>query len=213
MKRDSPKIGLYPVIDIDFLMRKKIDPLSAVRTIRKFPVRFLQVRWKSSQSDREFYEICSEIRKVWRKILIINDRTDIALAVKADGVHLGDKDLPPERLRRVLPRGFIIGLSTHSLQEIKGANRKPVDYISFGSIFPTDTKGVPVPVQGREMLKKAVRISRHPLVAIGGIKADNIFEILDLPISGISMISGLLEGNIGENLVEIFEVLREWKFS
>jgi len=202
------KIGIYPIIDIEYLRKVNVEIDSAVEILKKFPVKFLQIRWKKSSSDREFLEIAMGIRKKWKRILIINDRIDIALCVSADGVHLGEDDIPVNLARKILPERAVIGLSVHSIDEVKTANRLNVDYISFGSIFPTETKGVPVPVQGKEMLRKVIEISKHPVVAIGGINSENIRNLLDLPVSGISMISGIFKGDVKENLQRIFGVIK-----
>lgn len=190
------------------MRKEKVDLYSAIEVLKKFPIKFLQLRWKNPSSDREFLEIAVRMRKRWRKILIINDRIDIALCSYADGVHLGDEDIPVNLARKVLPKRAIIGLSTHSLDDIKMANRLTPDYISFGSIFPTGTKGLPLPVQGKEMLIKALKVSRLPLVAIGGINGETIKEIVHLPVSGISIISGIFKGDIKKNLQKIFEIAK-----
>jgi thiamine-phosphate pyrophosphorylase len=203
------KIGIYPIIDIEYLRRVNVEIDSAVEILKKFPVKFLQIRWKKPLSDREFLEIAMGIRKRWRRILIINDRIDIALCVSADGVHLGEDDIPANLARKILPDRAVIGLSVHSIDEVKMANKLKVNYISFGSIFPTETKGVPVPLQGKEMLRKIIEISKHPVVAIGGINSENMGSLLDLSLSGISMISGIFNGDIKENLKKIFEVIKK----
>ncbi len=206
------KIGIYPIIDVEYIEKMNADIDSSIKILKKFPINFLQLRWKKPSSDREFFEIALRIRKKWKKILIINDRIDVALCSFADGVHLGEDDIPVNFARKILPKKFIIGLSVHSLEEVKKVKGLRPDYISFGSIFPTETKGIPVPVQGKEKLEEVIRFSKIPVVAIGGINSENINELLHLPISGISMISGIFKGNIKENLDKIFNALKKWNF-
>jgi len=103
--------------------------------------------------------------------LIINDRIDVALAVEADGVHLGQTDLPLAEARRITARvPLVIGVSTHDLDQVRAA--AGADYLGFGPVFPTTTKANPDPVRGLELLAAAVRATKLPIVAIGGITPD-----------------------------------------
>src|SRR6185295_2454363 len=102
--------------------------------------------------------------------LIINDRVDIARAVHADGVHLGQDDMPVEAARRLLGEHAIIGFSTHNLEQVKAALDLPIDYLAFGPVFSTTSKDRPDPVVGLEGVRDARRLAGIlPLVAIGGI--------------------------------------------
>ena len=124
--------------------------------------------------------------------LIINDRVDIALAVGAAGVHLGQDDLAPDVARRLLGNDAVIGYSTHSVAQAMEAARLPIDYLAIGPIFGTSTKENPDPVVGLEGLR-AVRsaIPNLPLVAIGGITPANTSEVLHAGADSAAMISGL----------------------
>lgn len=124
--------------------------------------------------------------------LIINDRVDIALAVGAAGVHLGQDDLPPEAARRLLGAEAVIGYSTHSVAQALEAARLPIDYLAIGPIFTTSTKDNPDAVVGLDGLR-AVRaaIGDLPLVAIGGITPVNTREVLQAGADSAAMISGL----------------------
>jgi thiamine-phosphate pyrophosphorylase len=124
--------------------------------------------------------------------IIINDRVDIALALKADGVHLGQSDLPPEAARRILGSQAIIGISTHNLEQARMALQMPVDYVAFGPIFGTSTKqdsetptGLAALQQVREVLGKT------PLVAIGGITSANSQDVIAAGADALAVISDI----------------------
>lgn len=125
--------------------------------------------------------------------LIVNDRVDIALAIKADGVHLGQKDMPPDAARRLLGNDAIIGFSTHTPEQVREAVNFPVDYIAFGPVFPTTTKTDPDIVVGLEMLRQVRQIAGDlPLVAIGGITFENAASIFDAGADSLAMIGALV---------------------
>jgi thiamine-phosphate pyrophosphorylase len=135
--------------------------------------------------------------------LIINDRVDIALALGADGVHVGQSDLPPEVARRLMTSGAIIGFSTHNAEQLKIASMLPVDYVAFGPIFETGTKQDHEPVAGLAGLRSARAIlGDTPLVAIGGIMAANAPDVLAAGANSIAVISALLSNpaQISENM-------------
>lgn len=126
-------------------------------------------------------------------ICIVNDRVDVALAIDADGVHLGQDDMPVAAARRLLGQDKIIGLSTHSIGQLEAALREPVDYLAIGPIFDTSMKSDPDPAIGIEMLSKAAKTSgMMPLVAIGGIKADNLASIISAGAASAAIIGALL---------------------
>ncbi len=127
--------------------------------------------------------------------LIINDRVDVALAVNAAGVHLGQEDLPPETARNLLGDDAIIGYSTHNIAQARGAAILPVNYIAIGPIFQTSTKTNPDPEVGLDGLK-AVRdaVGDIPLVAIGGITPANAAAVIDAGADSVAVISALLDG-------------------
>ncbi|MDT5061968.1 MAG: thiamine-phosphate pyrophosphorylase [Acidobacteriota bacterium] len=156
---------------------------------------FIQLREKHL-SPREFYNQAKEALLVARSCgvrLIINDRADIALALKASGVHLGQDDLPPEAARELLGEDAIIGFSTHNVEQAIEAARLPVDYIAIGPIFETKSKENPDPVVGLDGLRRVRQsVGEIPLVAIGGIKRENIQETLAAGADAVAVISLLL---------------------
>jgi len=142
-------------------------------------IRVIQYREKE-KSDRQQYEECLKIRKITREAgvtFIVNDRVDLALLVGADGLHLGQDDVPPERARKLVGDTIFIGLSTHSPEQAEAALKQDVDYIGVGPIFATNTKkDVCAPV-GLEYLEYVVKNVSLPFVAIGGIKEHNIADV------------------------------------
>ena len=128
-----------------------------------------------------------------QSLIVINDRVDIAVAAGADGVHLGQTDLPPEAARRLLGNDAIIGFSTHSVEQLKDALRMPIDYIAIGPIFPTSTKENPNPTVGIDGITMAKYfVGDTPLVAIGGITAANAKSVLVRGADSAAIISDLL---------------------
>jgi thiamine-phosphate pyrophosphorylase len=146
-------------------------------------------------SSRQLYATCLELKELLRDSgcrLIVNDRADVARATDADGVHLGQDDLPVEMARRVLASDKWIGCSTHSLCQVIEADRSTADYIAFGPIFPTASKENPDPVVGLEGLREARRVTGKPLVAIGGITLQNAPELLAAGADSVAVIGALL---------------------
>jgi thiamine-phosphate pyrophosphorylase len=124
--------------------------------------------------------------------VIVNDRVDVALLAGAAGVHLGQTDLPPAAARQILGSGRIIGFSTHNLEQAKGADSLPVDYIAVGPVFATSTKDNPDPVVGIEKLAIICRAVKKPVVAIGGITLDNAKAALSAGAASVAVIRDLL---------------------
>ncbi|MGF1700798.1 thiamine phosphate synthase [Photobacterium makurazakiensis] len=123
--------------------------------------------------------------------LIINDRVDVALAVDADGIHLGQSDMPPAIARRLIGDDKILGLSVENEKQLVQAQSLPVDYLGLSAIFPTPTKKDTVYAWGIDGLAKAVESSRLPLVAIGGINESNIKAVADTGTAGIALVSAI----------------------
>jgi len=122
---------------------------------------------------------------------IVNDDLEIACEIGADGVHVGKDDPPIEECRALLGPEKIIGYSSHALEEAVEAERRGADYVAFGAIFPTSTKGPGHPVQGLEKLKEVVRAVKIPIVAIGGINRNTIKDVLATGVASVAMISAL----------------------
>lgn len=141
-------------------------------------------------------------------LLIINDRVDIAIASGAGGVHLGDRDLPAPLARSIAgKRDMIIGVSTHSAEEAVEASRDPaVDYVALGPIYASSTKSVRSPLGADEIRRARERIADKPIVAIGGIDAANIGEVLTAGADSAAVIAALYRpGAIGDNVRALLE--------
>lgn len=123
--------------------------------------------------------------------LVINDRPDIALMAHADGVHLGQNDIPVKEVRAVVGSYMIIGLSTHNLDQVKKAQSEPVDYIGFGPVYKPFRKNDHDPVTGIHALREAVKASQLPVVAIGGISLQELDKIIAIPIHNAASIGAV----------------------
>ena len=143
-----------------------------------------------------FYEQAKAARAVAERSgvkLIINDRVDVALAIGAQGVHLGQDDLPPEAARKLLGAAAILGYSTHNVDQALEAVKLPIDYLAIGPIFPTTSKPDTFPVLGLEGLRAVRRaIGEFPLVAIGGITHANARDGIEAGADSVAVISALL---------------------
>lgn len=155
--------------------------------------RVLQVRLKPGTAA-DIVRVARMARRVCDEAgakLVINDRVDIALAVGADGVHLGQTDLPLREARRIAP-SLVIGVSTHNAPQVRAAVLDGADYLGFGPIYTTRTKENPDPVQGVAGLRAAVAAAdTTPIVAIGGIQPDNAAELFAANAAGICAISSI----------------------
>lgn len=182
---------LYAIIDAQMAGR---SPASVAARLLQAGVTLIQYRDKQA-SSRELYDRCHELGRAIRAAgatFIVNDRADVALAADADGVHLGQDDLPVEFARRVLKPGRLVGCSTHNLEQVGAAERSSADYIAFGPIFATTSKNNPSPVVGLEGLRQARGATRKPLVAIGGITVESARAAIDAGADSVAVIGGLL---------------------
>ena len=200
---------VYPITD------RRLSGLSHAEQVRRLILggaTFIQLRDKDA-SPRDFYRQAADALEIARKHnvkIIINDRVDVALALRADGVHLGQTDLPPEAARRLLGQTAIIGFSTHDAAQALMATNLPVNYIAFGPIFKTSTKEKPDPVAGLAALQQARKATGAvPLVAIGGIKGTNAKAVLAAGADSLAMISELLTPHSGieENMRKVLTLV------
>ncbi|HEU4508474.1 MAG TPA: thiamine phosphate synthase [Pyrinomonadaceae bacterium] len=183
---------VYPLTDVQMSglsHAEQVDQLSAGGAT------LVQLREKQ-MPPREFYEQAKAAVEVARRTgvtLIVNDRVDVALAVNADGVHLGQDDMPPDAARKLLGDEAIIGYSTHNIEQATKALSLPIDYLAIGPIFATSTKTDTSPVLGLDGLR-AVRnaIGAVPLVAIGGISPANAREVIEAGADSVALISAIL---------------------
>ncbi|MBJ6799580.1 thiamine phosphate synthase [Geomonas propionica] len=158
-------------------------------------VRAVQLRDKSATSTKELYETAQELRRLTSRYgakLLINDRIDVALAVEADGVHIGSSSLPLYKVRRLLGERKLIGVSCHNQTQAITAQEMGADFITFGPVYYTPSKadyGEPV---GIEKLNKVAQMLQIPVFALGGVNLDNCAEVVAGDVRGIALISAIL---------------------
>jgi thiamine-phosphate pyrophosphorylase len=165
----------------------------AVRLALQGGVRAIQLREKDLPV-RELLDLARELRDITHEFkakLFINDRIDVAVAIGADGVHLGHQSMPPEPVRRIVGRDMLIGVSTHTIGEAKAAQAGGADFISFGPVFYTPSKASFGAVVGLESLRSVKNEVSIPVFALGGIKSGDIRQVLSSGADGISMISAI----------------------
>ena len=153
----------------------------------------IQYRQKSG-STREMIEIARNMKRLCSEagvVFIVNDRLDVAIAAEADGVHLGQDDFPIPMARELLGEGRIIGGSAATLDEARKCLSEGADYVGFGPVYPTSSKDDAGPVSGIDILKQVVEIIPLPIIAIGGVGAENIPDVMRAGAHGIAVISAV----------------------
>jgi thiamine-phosphate pyrophosphorylase len=186
-----PLPPLYAVLDPD--QTKGRSPESVLRELLEGGVTLVQLRVKT-MAPSEFFELAQRARSETRAHgcqLIVDDRVDIALACDADGVHLGQEDLPLTSGRRLMG-DKIVGISTHDIGQAKAAEQSGADYIGFGPMFGTTTKATGYSARGVEMLRQIRAAVKLPIVAIGGINEQNVREVWQAGADSAAIISDIL---------------------
>ncbi len=184
-------LSLYLVTDRDLSLGRPLD--CVVEEAVKGGVTMVQLREKNC-SSLEFYQLGLRLKAILKAPgvpLIINDRLDIALAVDADGLHIGQSDLPWNVARRLLGKDKILGLSVETMQQAEESNHLDIDYIGISPVFVTPTKTDTFKPFGLEGIKAVSAISRHPNVAIGGINLENAGQIMAHGANGIAVVSAI----------------------
>ncbi|PYU20783.1 MAG: thiamine phosphate synthase [Acidobacteria bacterium] len=188
---------LYAIIDAALL---KTSELSFAEMMAESGVELLQYRNKHATS-RELFDASQSISAKLSRLaragayeprFIVNDRADIALLVKAKGVHVGQQDLSVEDARTLVGRSGWVGVSTHSLAQLDAADETSADYIAFGPIFATTSKENPDPVVGLELLREARQRTRKPLVAIGGITLERAADTFRAGADSLAVLRDLI---------------------
>ena len=167
-------------------------------------VKIVQLREKNI-STKDFYEKALKVKEICKNygaLFIINDRLDIAQVVGADGVHLGQSDMPIEKAREILKDKFLIGATARNVEEAKRAELSGADYIGSGAIFGTNTKDNAKKLEMEE-LKKIVASVKIPVFAIGGINIDNVSSLKNIGLQGICAVSGILSEKDCKKAVDI----------
>ena len=186
--------GLYVIIDTRLVCG---DIGKTAEDVIAGGADFLQLRAKDL-STREFIEAGTRLSRICKRNqipFIVNDRVDIALALDSDGVHLGQDDMPVSAARKIYPQGKLIGLSVHSLEEAAKAKEEKPDYIGVGPVFFTRTKVSAIPPVGTDFIRKIKSGINLPLVAIGGINAENMEEVIAAGADAVAVCSAILSAD------------------
>ncbi|PGS52575.1 thiamine phosphate synthase [Bacillus sp. AFS041924] len=182
---------LYLVTDRDVLGSR--DLVQSVEEAIQGGTTIVQIREKNC-SSLDFYKIAMQVKEVTSKYnvpLIINDRLDIALAIKADGLHIGQEDLPLTVARKIVGENMIIGVSARTLEEAMLAQEQGADYVGIGSVYQTSTKldAKYLTLDELQRIREEVKI---PIVGIGGINEENVSELMETNIDGVAIVSAIL---------------------
>lgn len=175
--------GIYAIADSSEKAKKYLES----------DIKLIQLRQKNPQERLQQAKQIQLLKSSFNFIFIINDDPVLTKEIGADGVHLGQEDMPVVEARKILGKEKIIGLSTHAINQVLDAQKQDINYIGFGAIFKSPTKSSPDhPVVGLDLLKQVVQISQIPVVAIGGINQFNIGQVWDTGVAAVAMISDLL---------------------
>jgi thiamine-phosphate pyrophosphorylase len=188
--------SLYAIVDVPLCRERQLDPLAILDAFLAGGARLIQLRDKSAVSrDRLALADAAVSRAHARGAqLIVNDRADIARLSGADGVHVGQGDLPVDEVRAIVGAGAIVGISTHDEAQIGAALRTTASYIAVGPIYDTATKDTGYTARGLALVRLAAAGGR-PVVAIGGITIDRAAEVLAAGAAAVAVISDLLRGD------------------
>jgi thiamine-phosphate pyrophosphorylase len=173
-------------------MRLRLSLSDASDALVEAGARILQIRWKD-HFTRELFATLQEVAQRCRGAgaqLVINDRADMALLLDA-GIHVGQDDLPPKDVRRVVGSALMLGYSTHNEAQLRAGEAEPVDYLALGPVFPTSSKQNPAPVVGASELARLRCLTTKPMVAIGGITRATAVEAWRAGADSVAVISDL----------------------
>lgn len=202
------KIDIYPVISSEFCAGR--EPAYVLEQVADGGAKIVQLREKN-KSKSELVPIACEFRRICDRfgmLLIINDLVDIALESGADGVHLGQEDIPLETARQMAPE-LIYGISTHSKKEALEAQGKNSDYINIGPIFNTRTKSLTTPALGIGLIREIAPLLHIPFTVMGGIKSRHIPELISAGAGKIAMVTEITENeDIAAKVRELKNMMR-----
>ena len=202
------KLKLYLVTDRELSLGRSLEEVVSEAVAGGATI--VQLREKET-STGEFIELAfrlKEILKPYNIPLIINDRVDVALAVDADGVHIGQSDMPYELARKLLGPHKIIGLSVENMDDLIKANELDVDYVGISPVYGTPTKTDTAEPFGLEGLREAVKLSKHPTVAIGGMNAKTIGDVMATGTNGVAVVSAICSAtNIAQATAELKNIV------
>ena len=219
--------GILPVLDADGLDRQHLfsmpktpnflsgnptTPKKIAQYLGELSISSVQLRCKRGHAETfQFFSLWVQALRTYAPhiIIVLNDHVEWVVALRADGVHVGQEDTPVAQCRQILGPGKIIGLSTHSIQEVLVANQEEVDYLGFGPIFATNSKADAQPEQGVARLKQICQAAEKPVVAIGGIQPAQVAATQATGVSAVAMIGGLWEREQWPNRLQ--EACNQWK--
>lgn len=196
--------GLYAIVDLDYLRGR--DPLAVVRRMVAGAARIFQVRAKDVPSG-EYLRVVEQVVAMVHPVggmVLVNDRPDLAAIAGADGVHLGQDDLPIDAAWKILGPGKVVGLSTHTVHEAADAETLGADYVAFGPIYATTTKESLHAPRGLTMLREVRARVRVPIVAIGGITVENARDVIGAGADAVAVISAILGAENAEAATRAF---------
>jgi thiamine-phosphate pyrophosphorylase len=181
---------------------------SAAEELAAGGVRWLQYRNKTGRASEMLeHSVALKARVGEGVVWIMNDRADLCVAAGFDGVHVGQDDLSPEGARRVVGDGLWVGVSTHNLSQVVGADNSSADYVAIGPVFATRSKTAADPVVGLAGVREARALTRKPLVAIGGITRANCLSVIEAGADSVAVISDL-SAEPRKSAEEFFRILR-----
>ena len=207
----SPIPSLYAILDAEVAKRAGWALVDLAAACLHGGARFLQVR-ATAASGAWLHDTTSAIVALAHAegaIVIVNDRADIARLAGADGVHVGQNDLPPAAVRSIVGTDCLVGVSTHTIEQIDAAVLEPVDYVAIGPVFGTSTKSTGYEAVGLERVRAAAGVAHGrglPIVAIGGITLDRAADVIEAGASSVAVISDLLA--TGDPEARVREYLR-----
>ena len=204
-------LSLYLVTNREGLTEERF--LNVVKEACENGVTMVQLREKEATTN-DFYQLAIKVKKItdaYNIPLIINDRVDICLAVEASGVHIGDEELPVDVTRQLIGKNKLLGVSAKTVARGLEALNNGADYLGVGAIFPTQTK-VKTTVTSLQILDEIVRKTDLPVVAIGGIKVENLSTFIESKISGVAVVSEIMfSQNVPETVGQLKEEIMQIK--
>ena len=196
----DPRERLYPILDVEACQRAGRQPLDVARAFFAAGVLIVQIRaktWASGAFLDLSLAVVEEARRA-EALVIVNDRSDLALLAHAAGVHVGQDDLTPEDVRRVAGPDVLIGLSTHTSQQVAENVHQPISYLAMGPVFATSTKATGYDAVGYKAVEEAAAAARPlglPVVAIGGITLETAPRVVAAGAASVAVIGDLLVGD------------------
>jgi thiamine-phosphate pyrophosphorylase len=199
----------YPILDTETVLRRGMALRTAAEALLEGGAEILQIRHKKHVSRSLFgdMEAIAEMCSRAGCLFVVNDRADLAVLLDA-ACHVGQDDLPPSEVRRLVGPAHLIGYSTHNQEQLRAALNEPADYLALGPIFSTTSKENPDPVVGLEGLREARQFTAEPLVAIGGITRANARAVLESGADSVAVISDIFPEK--PDYQSLCERTREW---